>query len=120
MQESYVFKVNKLSEINYQRISRENPEAEILLVREDSIHYCLMISNKFLKQFVRLLYQIVYSNMSQSGWGWECINHKALLINSEEIAEVVQNLKNAKQFLENKKKNKIEKKMKIKVTVLNI
>ncbi len=133
MSKSYIFKVNDSKEIDLARISRENPEAEALIVTGFPIHIdghnaAILLNNRFLSKFNQsLLTQnklCIIGNVLNSQWGYEYHNnplvhalpcHRINFIHTDKIPQILHELREAKKSL------KITpKKHTIKVTELDI
>jgi uncharacterized ubiquitin-like protein YukD len=137
MSKSYIFKVNDYAEIDLARISRENPEAEALIVtgiKGEVFDARLLLSEKFLSHFDAQSSIKVYSENLRPAWGSSLFIpfmertpqfHKYCLLKSKHIEEIISDLKQAKTFIECKKQKhtiKMLEKQKhtIKVSELNV
>lgn len=122
MSKSYIFKVNDYKEIDLARISRENPEAEALIItgitfnfynsKEDAI---LLLSNSFLERFRVPQMVSVGGQYLHKDWGLDqlaeyksCEYHHCRFIKKTEISNTINHLRNAKRFIKNPPKRTIK------------
>lgn len=129
MPKSYIFKVNGPKEIDLARISRENPETEVLIVTgindQPSTDARLLISNDFLSCFVTGDGIRIDAELLCPKWGLAKIEdgvtqsertqfHRWIHIGSERIPNVIMDVRKAKNYLK-----KLKSKHTIKVTKLD-
>jgi len=125
--EMYKFVAKDISEVNINRISAENPEANFLLINGGDIRFLLLISKTFLLKFIETddLYVGTFALSPNWGKGWakavqksdsivvftltpdktddiqsiELLpNHRAATVHIHDIDTVRRQLKNAKRF----------------------
>jgi hypothetical protein len=120
----YNFKVKTIDKIDNYRISKENPKAEFLLVGRKGDNnipqkHLLMIHNSFASKFTKEDNQVVLRSPLYCDWGWACQYHRAWHVYSSEIPQIIESLRKAKQYLDNKKPEQ-ENNIIVKVTELDI
>lgn len=113
MSNSYLFKVNDYKEIDLVRISRENPEAEVLIITGDigvtysnrSVNAILLLSNQFLSSYSSNDRKIMGEEISLV-WGFASLGnfgltkcHRGKFIHKADIPQILHECREAKKSL---------------------